>query len=156
MVLRCPQTLFIFDEAEKLHPGLINAIKPCMDHYDNVDGVSYRRAIFLFLRLASKLGTFCFLKLGHKLTLKMYFTCGSDILPAHLWWRLFHPPSLWFVLLLLFSVTHVQLLLMDNHVQSNIETHFSRHCYGTVIQSLGIINTIEEHKFASKKLFIPI
>lgn len=51
MVLRCPQTLFIFDEAEKLHPGLIDAIKPYMDHYDNVDGVSYRRAIFLFLRL---------------------------------------------------------------------------------------------------------
>uniref|UniRef100_A0A3Q4HBU9 Torsin family 3, member A n=1 Tax=Neolamprologus brichardi TaxID=32507 RepID=A0A3Q4HBU9_NEOBR len=49
MVLRCPQTLFIFDEAEKLHPGLIDAIKPFMDHYDNVDGVSYRRAIFLFL-----------------------------------------------------------------------------------------------------------
>lgn len=52
MVLRCPQTLFIFDEAEKLHPGLIDAIKPYMDHYDNVDGVSYRTAIFLFLRLA--------------------------------------------------------------------------------------------------------
>lgn len=50
MVLRCPQTLFIFDEAEKLHPGLIDAIKPYMDHYDNVDGVSYRRAVFLFLR----------------------------------------------------------------------------------------------------------
>ncbi|XP_026125028.1 torsin-3A [Carassius auratus] len=49
MVLRCSQTLFIFDEAEKLHPGLIDAIKPYMDHYDNVDGVSYRRAIFLFL-----------------------------------------------------------------------------------------------------------
>uniref|UniRef100_A0A3Q4HKT6 Torsin family 3, member A n=1 Tax=Neolamprologus brichardi TaxID=32507 RepID=A0A3Q4HKT6_NEOBR len=32
-----------------LHPGLIDAIKPFMDHYDNVDGVSYRRAIFLFL-----------------------------------------------------------------------------------------------------------
>ncbi|XP_062855071.1 torsin-3A [Trichomycterus rosablanca] len=49
MVLRCPQTLFIFDEAEKLHPGLIDAIKPFMDHYDSVDGVNYRRAIFLFL-----------------------------------------------------------------------------------------------------------
>lgn len=51
MVLRCTQTLFIFDEAEKLHSGLINAIKPYMDHYDNVDGVNYRGAIFLFLRL---------------------------------------------------------------------------------------------------------
>lgn len=50
MVLRCTQTLFIFDEAEKLHSGLIDAIKPYMDHYDNVDGVNYRGAIFLFLR----------------------------------------------------------------------------------------------------------
>ena len=55
MVLRCPQTLFIFDEAEKLHPGLIDAIKPYLDHYDNVDGVSYRRAVFLFLRLDRRL-----------------------------------------------------------------------------------------------------
>lgn len=58
LVLRCPQTLFIFDEAEKLHPGLIDAIKPYMDHYDNVDGVSYRRAIFLFLRLVFWLHTY--------------------------------------------------------------------------------------------------
>ncbi|XP_066548253.1 torsin-3A [Amia ocellicauda] len=48
-VRRCQQALFIFDEAEKLHPGLIDAIKPYMDHYDNVDGVNYRNAIFLFL-----------------------------------------------------------------------------------------------------------
>lgn len=61
MVLRCSQTLFIFDEAEKLHPGLINAIKPYMDHYDNVDGVSYRGAIFLFLRWVFTPGTFCLL-----------------------------------------------------------------------------------------------
>ncbi|KAF3834661.1 hypothetical protein F7725_027219 [Dissostichus mawsoni] len=54
LVLRCPQTLFIFDEAEKLHPGLIDAIKPFMDHYDNVDGVNYRRALFLFLRWKKK------------------------------------------------------------------------------------------------------
>lgn len=59
MVLRCPQTLFIFDEAEKLHPGLIDAIKPFMDHYDNVDGVSYRRAVFLFLRSVDRLVNFC-------------------------------------------------------------------------------------------------
>lgn len=50
-VVRCHQALFIFDEAEKLHPGLIDAIKPFVDHYDNVDGVSYRKTIFLFLRL---------------------------------------------------------------------------------------------------------
>ncbi|RXM31656.1 Torsin-3A [Acipenser ruthenus] len=48
-VQHCPQALFIFDEAEKLHPGLIDTIKPYMDHYQDLDGVSYRRAIFIFL-----------------------------------------------------------------------------------------------------------
>lgn len=69
MVLRCPQTLFIFDEAEKLHPGLIDAIKPYMDHYDNVDGVSYRRAMFLFLRLEQIPGSPRLMELGLKIYL---------------------------------------------------------------------------------------
>ncbi|XP_054837887.1 torsin-3A [Eublepharis macularius] len=45
----CHQSLFIFDEVEKLHDGLLDAIKPYMDHYDSVDTVDYRRSIFLFL-----------------------------------------------------------------------------------------------------------
>lgn len=81
MVLRCPQTLFIFDEAEKLHPGLIDAIKPYMDHYDNVDGVSYRRAIFLFLRLVYTSGTSCLMKLGQKI---LYHSEFIAPLAAHL------------------------------------------------------------------------
>ncbi|NXN10856.1 TOR3A protein, partial [Indicator maculatus] len=42
----CKQSLFIFDEAEKLHFGLLDAIKPFMAHSDEVD---YQRSIFLFL-----------------------------------------------------------------------------------------------------------
>nr|XP_020645429.1 torsin-3A isoform X2 [Pogona vitticeps] len=45
----CMQSLFIFDEAEKLHTGLLDALKPYMDHYDNTDRMNYRRSIFLFL-----------------------------------------------------------------------------------------------------------
>ncbi|XP_024054624.1 torsin-3A isoform X2 [Terrapene carolina triunguis] len=45
----CKQSLFIFDEAEKLHSGLLDAIKPYVDHYDSIDEVDYRRSIFLFL-----------------------------------------------------------------------------------------------------------
>ncbi|XP_053100080.1 torsin-3A [Hemicordylus capensis] len=45
----CKQSLFIFDEAEKLHVGLLDVIKPYMDHYDSVDMIDYRRSIFLFL-----------------------------------------------------------------------------------------------------------
>uniref|UniRef100_A0A8C0H084 Torsin family 3 member A n=1 Tax=Chelonoidis abingdonii TaxID=106734 RepID=A0A8C0H084_CHEAB len=49
MVQLCKQSLFIFDEAEKLHSGLLDAIKPYVDHYDSIDGVDYRSSIFLFL-----------------------------------------------------------------------------------------------------------
>ncbi|XP_043555501.1 torsin-3A isoform X1 [Chiloscyllium plagiosum] len=48
-VQQCKQSLFIFDEAEKLHPGLIDAIKPYIDHYDHVDGVDFRKSMFIFL-----------------------------------------------------------------------------------------------------------
>lgn len=46
----CKQSLFIFDESEKLHSGLLDAIKPYLGHYDNINEVDYRRSIFLFLR----------------------------------------------------------------------------------------------------------
>uniref|UniRef100_A0A8C6ZKE3 Torsin family 3 member A n=1 Tax=Nothoprocta perdicaria TaxID=30464 RepID=A0A8C6ZKE3_NOTPE len=45
----CQQSLFIFDEAEKLHFGLLDAIKPFMAHRDNKDQAGNRRSIFLFL-----------------------------------------------------------------------------------------------------------
>ncbi|XP_062990431.1 torsin-3A isoform X2 [Elgaria multicarinata webbii] len=45
----CEQSLFIFDEAEKLHVDLLDALKPYVDHYDSIDTVDYRRSIFLFL-----------------------------------------------------------------------------------------------------------
>ncbi|NXD15279.1 TOR3A protein, partial [Nothocercus nigrocapillus] len=45
----CGQSLFIFDEAEKLHRGLLDAIKPFMAHYDSEGQAGNRRSIFLFL-----------------------------------------------------------------------------------------------------------
>ncbi|XP_030350819.1 torsin-3A [Strigops habroptila] len=45
----CKQPLFIFDEAEKLHLSLLDAIKPFMAHYNDRSKVDYRRSIFLFL-----------------------------------------------------------------------------------------------------------
>ncbi|KAJ8404453.1 hypothetical protein AAFF_G00337200 [Aldrovandia affinis] len=45
----CPRSLFIFDEMDKMHAGLIDSIKPYLDYYDNLDGISYRQAIFIFL-----------------------------------------------------------------------------------------------------------
>lgn len=46
----CPRSLFIFDEMDKMHAGLIDSIKPFLDYYELLDGVSYRKAIFIFLR----------------------------------------------------------------------------------------------------------
>ncbi|XP_010224755.1 PREDICTED: torsin-3A [Tinamus guttatus] len=45
----CRQSLFIFDEAEKLHFGLLDAIKPFMAHYNNKGQAGNWRSIFLFL-----------------------------------------------------------------------------------------------------------
>ncbi|XP_031824431.1 torsin-3A, partial [Sarcophilus harrisii] len=48
-VQRCGQALFVFDEAEKLPPNLLETLKPILDHYDTIKEVDYRRAIFIFL-----------------------------------------------------------------------------------------------------------
>ncbi|XP_023663635.2 torsin-1A-like isoform X1 [Paramormyrops kingsleyae] len=48
-VSSCARSMFIFDEIDKMPPGLIDSIKPFLDYYDNQDGVSYRRTIFIFL-----------------------------------------------------------------------------------------------------------
>ncbi|XP_057403634.1 torsin-1A isoform X2 [Balaenoptera acutorostrata] len=48
-VSACARSIFIFDEMDKMHAGLIDAIKPYLDYYDNLDGVSYQKAIFVFL-----------------------------------------------------------------------------------------------------------
>ncbi|NXC10085.1 TOR3A protein, partial [Orthonyx spaldingii] len=45
---RCRQALFIFDEAEKLHSSLLDAIKPFMAHH-NKGQADHQRSIFLFL-----------------------------------------------------------------------------------------------------------
>ncbi|XP_040915579.1 torsin family 1 isoform X2 [Toxotes jaculatrix] len=48
-VTNCERSMFIFDEMDKMHPGLIDSIKPYLDYYDKLDGISYRKAIFIFL-----------------------------------------------------------------------------------------------------------
>ncbi|XP_038589664.1 torsin family 1 isoform X1 [Micropterus salmoides] len=48
-VTNCERSMFIFDEMDKMHPGLIDSIKPYLDYYEKLDGVSYRKSIFIFL-----------------------------------------------------------------------------------------------------------
>lgn len=45
----CGRSLFIFDEIDKMPPGVIDALKPFIDYHEEVEGVDYRRNIFIFL-----------------------------------------------------------------------------------------------------------
>lgn len=48
-VRSCERTMFIFDEVDKMDPRLIQTVQPFLEYYDQIDGVSYRKAIFIFL-----------------------------------------------------------------------------------------------------------
>ncbi|XP_064458119.1 torsin-1A-like [Ornithodoros turicata] len=48
-VRECARALFIFDEIDEMPNGLIDIIKPYLDFYKALDGVDYRKAIFIFL-----------------------------------------------------------------------------------------------------------
>lgn len=48
-VKECERTLFIFDEIDDIPPGLIDALKPYIDFHEHIDGVDYRKAIYIFL-----------------------------------------------------------------------------------------------------------
>nr|XP_040054547.1 torsin-1A-like [Gasterosteus aculeatus aculeatus] len=55
-VTNCGRSMFIFDEMDNMQPGLIDSIKPYLDYHENLDGVSYRKAIFIFLSNAGREG----------------------------------------------------------------------------------------------------
>lgn len=42
--------MFVFDEVDKIHPGVIDSIQPYLDYHTKLEGVSYQKAIFIFLR----------------------------------------------------------------------------------------------------------
>uniref|UniRef100_A0A0N5AR38 Torsin n=1 Tax=Syphacia muris TaxID=451379 RepID=A0A0N5AR38_9BILA len=48
-VTLCERSLFIFDEIDKMPLKLMDAVKPFIDYYDNLEGVDYRKSIFIFL-----------------------------------------------------------------------------------------------------------
>ncbi|XP_071088963.1 torsin-1A-like [Haliotis cracherodii] len=48
-IARCPRSIFIFAEMNKMPPGLIDTIAPYLDSYYTVGGVNYRKAIYIFL-----------------------------------------------------------------------------------------------------------
>uniref|UniRef100_A0A914X4L7 Torsin n=1 Tax=Plectus sambesii TaxID=2011161 RepID=A0A914X4L7_9BILA len=48
-VTACERSLFIFDELDKMDVGVMDAIKPFIDHYPQLNGVDFRKSIFIFL-----------------------------------------------------------------------------------------------------------
>lgn len=69
-VTSCETNLFIFDEMDKMHPGIIDAIKPFIDNYPEIDGVDFRKSIFIFLSNTA----------GNAITMKslQYWEAGKD------------------------------------------------------------------------------
>nr|XP_009932653.1 PREDICTED: torsin-1A-like [Opisthocomus hoazin] len=51
-VSACPRSLFIFSEMDQMPHGLIDSIMPFLDYHEEIDGVYYGRAIFIFLNNA--------------------------------------------------------------------------------------------------------
>ncbi|ODM98308.1 Torsin-1B [Orchesella cincta] len=50
VVKHCPRALFIFDEVDKMPPGVLDALVPFIHHPGQVlDGYNYKQAIFVFL-----------------------------------------------------------------------------------------------------------
>lgn len=48
-VSQCERSLVILDELDKLPAGVVDSIQPLVDYIEDVDGVSYNKAIFIFL-----------------------------------------------------------------------------------------------------------
>ena len=45
----CERSLFVFDEIEKMPPGLLDVLKPFVDHHREINGINYRKNIFIFI-----------------------------------------------------------------------------------------------------------
>ncbi|KAL1138689.1 hypothetical protein AAG570_008751, partial [Ranatra chinensis] len=48
-VSKCSQSLFVFDEIEKMPDGIFEVLKPYLDYNSHIDHLDFRRSIFIFL-----------------------------------------------------------------------------------------------------------
>ncbi len=49
-VKECENSLFVFDETDKIPIGLVDSIKAYIDYHSEVDGIDFRKSVFIFLR----------------------------------------------------------------------------------------------------------
>lgn len=45
----CERSVFVFDEVEKMPPGVFESIASLLDHHNHVGGIDFRKSIFIFL-----------------------------------------------------------------------------------------------------------
>ena len=45
----CHTNMFVFDEVDKAPIGLMDIVKPFIDHNEHINGIDYRKSIFIFL-----------------------------------------------------------------------------------------------------------
>ncbi|CAD5210402.1 unnamed protein product [Bursaphelenchus xylophilus] len=45
----CERQLFVFDEIDKMPDGVLDAVRPFMDHYESIGSVDPRKSIYVFL-----------------------------------------------------------------------------------------------------------
>lgn len=48
-VKACARSIFIFDEVEKMPSGIFESITSLLDHHSHINGVDFRKSIFIFL-----------------------------------------------------------------------------------------------------------
>ncbi|KAL7065352.1 hypothetical protein AAHC03_04357 [Spirometra sp. Aus1] len=48
-VASCGVSIFVFDEVDKMPPGVLNALVPFLGFSKSIDGLDFRRSIFIFL-----------------------------------------------------------------------------------------------------------
>ncbi len=48
-VSTCPKSVFVFDELDKMPPGVLDTLRGFMDYKSVVDNIDYRYAVFLFI-----------------------------------------------------------------------------------------------------------
>lgn len=63
-VTQCERSLIVLDELDKLPPGVVDGLQPLLDYVEDIDGVQYNKAIFIFL---SNTGANSLNKLAYKM-----------------------------------------------------------------------------------------
>lgn len=49
IVHKCERSLFIFEDVQKMPSAVLDAVVPFIDYHSDIDGVDFRKSIFLFL-----------------------------------------------------------------------------------------------------------